>query len=101
MSSEDFGSLDKTGKAFKNLASQTAYKRLKAMGFRGTARAPEDKAEREARERISEIARLRSVEREAEGLALEADKRGEFKRWVRFWNRMNDARQGLIKLGAV
>lgn len=101
MSETDFGSLDKTGAAFKNLASQTAYKKLKAMGFKGTARAPEDEAERQARERISEIARLRTVEQEAEGLAREADKRGEFKRWARFWNRLNDARQSLIKLGAV
>lgn len=108
MSDEDRLNMDKASSAFKNLAARTSYKKMlntiqKTPGqFRGSfIPTKAEERERAAMEREREIARLRAEEVEAEGLAREADARGEFKRWARFWNRMNAARKDLIRLGAV
>jgi len=100
--------MDKASSAFKNLAGKTTYKELqKVLAERGSSvfrgsikRDAQQKSEREARERAQEIARLRAEEEECGRLASESDKAGNFKRFARFWNRMDAARQGLIRLGA-
>jgi hypothetical protein len=99
--------MDKASSAFKNLAARTSYKKLlKTLdGRRGVFRGGynptrEDDRDRVAREREREVARLRSEEFDCERLARESDRAGDFKRFARFWNRMDAARRDLVRLGA-
>lgn len=100
--------MDKATSAFRNLSERTSYKAMRKIiaarpgVFRGSfIPTKAEERERLARERASEIARLLAEEADAERLAREADKAGQFKRFARFWNRLDAARKDLIRLGAV